>query len=110
MLARIQVVRFRAALWRGRSIKLPVPCGSAARAARIVLVVWSNPGPGRLVAWRASLMLLRATFGPPPPHPTFILALVTAANRQMELAMAWRNTLFLSMTSTNTLNLVMHGS
>ena len=111
MLARIQVVRGRGPLRRGRSIKVARPAGgSATRAVRVVLVVWPKPGPGRLLAWRLSHVLVRATLGPPPPPPTWILALVMAANRQMELAMASRNTLFLSMTSTNILNLVIHGS
>jgi len=39
-----------------------------------------------------------------------ILALAMAAQRQVELAMSSTKTLFFSMLSNNTLNLVMHGS
>jgi len=64
----------------------------------------------RLLAWRLSHLLHRATFGPPAPPPTLMLALAMAARRQIELTMSANQTLFFSMTSNNTLNLVMHGS
>lgn len=118
MLSRIYLVRSRPVPWRGRCIQQPVPFGSGGgggggggtRTIPAIVVVWPRPGRNRLLAWRLSHVLIRATFGPPPPPPTFVLAFVMASARQIELAMAYRKTLYLSMTSTNTLNLVMHGS
>ena len=116
MLPRIAVIRPMPPLGRGTVIRLPVPRnsggggGGSTRAVPAVLVVWPKCGLARLLAWRLSHVLIRATFGPPPPPPTFILALAMAAHRQLELAMATTKTLFFSMTSNNTLNLVMHGS
>ena len=109
MLARIQVIRSRPQPWRGRTIKLRAPAG-ATRVVPALVVVLPRPGPGRLLAWRLAHVLGRATFGPPPPPPTALLALAMAANPQLNLAMAYRNTLFFSMTANNILPLVMHGS
>lgn len=109
MLARIQVVRPRPLPWRGKTIKLRLPPG-ATRPVPSIRVLLPRPGPGRLPAWRWTRQLGKATFGLPPPPPTLILALTMAAKRQIDLTMANGKTLFLSMISTNTLNLVMHGS
>jgi hypothetical protein len=115
MFLSIQVVGPRPLPWRGKALKLPVPMGSGGggggtRTVPAVLLVWPPLGQGRLLAWRLSHVFVRATFGPPPPPPTFILAFAMANNPQINLAMAAPKILFLSMTSTNTLNLVMHGS
>ena len=117
MLPRIQVIRPKVPLWRGTVKKLPVPPGSgggggggSTRALPAILMVCPRSGLGRLLAWRLSHVLYRATFGPPAPPPTLILALAMAAQRQVELAMSSTKTLFFSMLSNNTLNLVMHGS
>ena len=117
MLPRIQVIRPKAPLGRGTVIKLSAPPGSgggggggSTRALPAILMVCPRSGSSRLLAWRLSHVLIRATLGPPAPPPTLILALAMAAQRQVELAMSSTKTLFFSMLSNNTLNLVMHGS
>jgi len=116
MLARIQVIRSRSLSWPGKAIQLRLPFGSVGgggggtRTVPGIVVVLPRLGQGRFLIWRLSHLFVRATFGPPPPPPNTILALAMAADAQINLAMADPNTLFLSMCSQNTLNLVMHGS
>src|SRR5262245_42001325 len=102
MLPCIQVIRAKAPPWRGRVIKLAAPPGSggggggggSTRAASAILMICPRSGLSRLLAWRLSHMLYRATFGPPAPPPTLILALAMAARRQIELAMSSTKTLY----------------
>jgi hypothetical protein len=111
---RILIIRPKPLPWGGKVVKLPVPMGGggggSTRTVPAILVISPRPGLGRLSTWRLSHVLIRTTFGPPPSPPTFILALAMAARRQIDLDMNATQTLFFTMTSNNTLNLVMHGS